>query len=765
MAILRIEGYGPETQPGEVTVITVESREAAEEAAYEARKAADEAAKSLGATIVSAAIADGRLILTQADGIGFDAGPVSTAAAQLAAANAEQSSSNAATSASDAATARQAAIELVANAAGIASGAVVSGKVTGDDLVLVKKNGEEFVAGSVRGPQGLAGPNTIPTKEVIDAALGVTVMGGSIQGGTLMLERGDKTKVSAGNVTGLPDGVLGTKRFDSVRGTYNESPSTTRRMRAALAQTRTALFRVMCVGDSTVFGANATPPQSKQSWPSRLAQMLASVEGHASSTGAVDFQNYSLASEPRFVFAGTWAAANVGPFNTAGRQSNVPASKVTFTPDIEVDAFVVRYATGPDAGTWSYSVDGGAATNVDSSAAAAGYSTVTVPASSTGVHSLVIAVGAGGFTRLISVEGRNGLTGSVVTRAGKGGAMASSFVVGASLGLAGSIGTIDALSPNLVILGFGVNEYLNQVALASYKANLQTILTRAISVGADVVMLTAVPNQDTTKAISQAQYRQVVYELADANNAMVLDVAYLWDSYAVSNAAPLSLYGDVTHPNSRGYFDIAAAIYAAITGGGRVAPLAGATTPVAPPVEVYAADSFSAADGALSVTEVGAKSYTALSAAGGSWARSAGQLACSKLAVSTAPILQVGSVHAGGVISAKLVTATNDGILFRMAAVNSWLGVLINGGVYKLYQNSGGTLAALATSAVVPALNDEVKIRDDGSTVQVFINGVRVPSLDLETTFNASATGDGFWAGGSVARTAVFDDYRHEALA
>jgi lysophospholipase L1-like esterase len=544
-----------------------------------------------------------------------------------------------------------------------------------------------------------------------------------------------------------------------VRGTYNESSSSLRRARVALASHNASLFKIVAAGDSTVLGANANGPQSTDSWPSQLSKLLAAQEAKQASTGVVYFLNYAIGVDPRIELNGVWALANVGPFNNAGKQSNTSGSEIVFTPTIPVDSFTIYYVKATDTGSFSYKVDAGSATTINSTAASTTYSTVVVPAGAAGTHSLTITSLDANYTRIIGVEGTNGTTGTVVTRAGLGGAMASSFTVGSSIGLAGSIGTFDALTPNLVILGFGVNEYLQQIPIATYKTNMQTIIDRAKTAGADVVMLTGVPNNDTSKAISQVQYRQAQYDLADTNDLAVIDIDYLWGSYATSNASPLALYGDVTHPNTKGYRDIAANVYALITSGGR---LSSAVTAAASPT-IYAADTYSGTNGALTTTETGAKTYTQYSTAGGTWSRANGRLVADKLAVATSPMLGVNTGSADGTVQLRFNTVSNSGMMFRFQDVSNYWMIGVNAGVYKLYKNVAGTFTVVGTSAVVPAAGDLVSVVLSGSSITGKINGVAVAALTTSDTFLQSATIQGAWVGGSAAQTALFDNFDHRA--
>lgn len=51
----------------------------------------------------------------------------------------------------------------------VAEKALTSGAVVGDDLILSRQNGGTINAGNVRGPQGIPGPNTVPTEVAIAA--------------------------------------------------------------------------------------------------------------------------------------------------------------------------------------------------------------------------------------------------------------------------------------------------------------------------------------------------------------------------------------------------------------------------------------------------------------------------------------------------------------------------------------------------------------------------------------------------------------------
>lgn len=66
----------------------------------------------------------------------------------------------------------QAAADAASRAESQIGATVTEGEVVGDDLILRRSNGETINAGDVRGPQGLPGPNSIPTDEAVAEYIG-----------------------------------------------------------------------------------------------------------------------------------------------------------------------------------------------------------------------------------------------------------------------------------------------------------------------------------------------------------------------------------------------------------------------------------------------------------------------------------------------------------------------------------------------------------------------------------------------------------------
>jgi len=167
---------------------------------------------------------------------------------------------------------------------------------------------------------------------------------------------------------------------------------------------------------------------------------------------------------------------------------------------------------------------------------------------------------------VVGVEATIGTSGVRTTNWGVSSARADWLVAGSG-GLAGSTTSgslpfsFNLFPPDLSIISFGVNEFLQNIPVATYKTNIQTIITKAKTFG-DVLLVSGVPNFATTSTPSQGAYAAALYDLADTNDVAVLDIYDRMVSYVAS----ASLINSPTHPNTAGYWDMADATYQAISG-------------------------------------------------------------------------------------------------------------------------------------------------------------------------------------------------------
>jgi lysophospholipase L1-like esterase len=382
----------------------------------------------------------------------------------------------------------------------------------------------------------------------------------------------DATAFNAANdaryakLVGASTNSLGrTKAFDPARSCYNVNSSSFRRWNAALTNALTggAAANLNIYGDSISAGYLATPYPYVSSWPTRLRDMFAKQYGNTGQ-GIMLLTDYTGGGgDPRITQTGTWTrqnAALLGPFAYACMLGS-PGSTMTFTLDstMPTDALRLHIITSSGgAADHTISVDGGAATTFTSISASEGNSVITKAAGASGAHTYVVTVGSTGLY-LIGPEPVNGTSGVRVNNYSKGGAKAIDLAGATTSGGRSLPTSFDMTVPKLSAIVMGMNEYLGQQAIATYKTNMQTLIDKSVAKGADTLLIVTVPDGTTPKTIPQSDYAAAYYDLADTNNLPLIDLQHRWTSYAVSNA--FAYYGDPTHPSTFGYMDIARTVY------------------------------------------------------------------------------------------------------------------------------------------------------------------------------------------------------------
>lgn len=180
-----------------------------------------------------------------------------------------------------------------------------------------------------------------------------------------------------------------------------------------------------------------------------------------------------------------------------------------------------------------------------------------------GSHTLVLTVASGSFSPLGYVGRSGGATGgAVVHHLGFNGTKSSdvnSFTNNTSTGQL----MIDMLPADLTLIMYADNDYNAQLSLATYTANLTAGIARVRSTGGDPMLMLPPPFASTaytgTFPITIDAYRSAAYQLATAQGCALLDLAPIFNTYAISQ--PLGLYGDTIHPSDYGYYLIASALY------------------------------------------------------------------------------------------------------------------------------------------------------------------------------------------------------------
>lgn len=327
--------------------------------------------------------------------------------------------------------------------------------------------------------------------------------------------------------------------------------------------------RVYAVGDSTTFGAFSTPDGTGDlavgAYPARLAQYMTS--------SVLPAQRDSFMGDPQpgndsRISVGSWVE-NSGVPSTGGPSFNATAATggpLTFTPTDSVDTFELWYIGVSVGGTFSYSIDSGSATNVNTASGVTGVIPITIAAGSLGSHTLKL-TWVSGNDFVVGAESYNSAISSVrVTNAGWPGSRSGDWTNnGAPYN---TLSAVQTQAPDLIILDLGINDWgpVFGEPVSAFQANMQTLITAWLPTS-DIVIVTPNPTAVAagTPAATQQQYVAAMHALAVSNNIPIIDNFARWGSYELKNPAPFLFYSTATgndglHPNGNGYSDAAQSI-------------------------------------------------------------------------------------------------------------------------------------------------------------------------------------------------------------
>ncbi len=381
-----------------------------------------------------------------------------------------------------------------------------------------------------------------------------------------------------GAVTGLvgPDG-----NANSVFGITNKA----RKWQAAIGKMRNGVrnAKLLMLGDSTGVGAGATGAAGfgaggrLKTTPLYLASELNRTyypanchavwgEGNMASIATL------AAFDTRLVFGSAWTYQLLDTGGIGGRALKVTAaanSNLDFTPtatgaaSASVDTFVVWYVKASSSAKFSWSIDAGGATVVDTSNATNDIGSVTIPAGSLGTHTLhllwnaVGATGGGSNLWILGIQAYDSTQKQIeVWQGGYNGAFVSTMNGAAQPWCVTPM--IASLAPDLTVIQLQINDAaIAATPVATYKANLQTLVTTCLAVG-DVMLRTGYPSQVSynanTPLANQKLYRDAIAAVALENDVTFDDVWTRMGSYEIQQAVlGGAMYADGLHPTGSVY--------------------------------------------------------------------------------------------------------------------------------------------------------------------------------------------------------------------
>lgn len=327
---------------------------------------------------------------------------------------------------------------------------------------------------------------------------------------------------------------------------------------------------ILAEGNSTVrgFATGGGATQYQVGWPPQLATKLAARSPRASAQNIFGVGSSLwtdlLARDNRMTGTGAWSqTATIGPGGNA--PGATAAGSETFSPIGNVTRFDIYWRDGAVGRNFSYAVDGGAATQVNSTGTTQPAKT-TVPVS-LGAHTLTVSWVLGSVS-ILGVDAYDD-TGGVPLRVWNLGISgATSTQVADNTDPQGGRRTFYtyAAADLAIIEGGIINDWRQSVPVATSKANLTTLVTvqKAAKGGTGkVLLLTPVFDNDmTNNGPIQDQYVTAMKEVAAEQGVPILDVRPTFQSWAYANSQ--GWMSDAVHPTQAGYAVIATLLDQAI---------------------------------------------------------------------------------------------------------------------------------------------------------------------------------------------------------
>jgi lysophospholipase L1-like esterase len=346
---------------------------------------------------------------------------------------------------------------------------------------------------------------------------------------------------------------------------YNASPQSLGRARTALrnVRARTGRAKVLCCGESTTAGVGAglppgvTTADRQYAYPDLLAKWLNQLDPAlpVRTDSVFGIQGFStngyFTSNPKITGTNWTSTTGLNSMGGSPFKNSTDTSPLVYNPGTTFDRIEIFYWKSPS-GVDDLTVDiGGGTLATLTGAGAAAYASATV--NCTRGQNTVNIRRAGGAAQaaVFKIRCYDSTDPRVeVYNAGVGGTL-SSFWATSSNGNAPGCDPIHAIqtaAPDLFIFDDGINDVNNGTAIATYRANVQAVITAA-KVSADVILLSPNP----TSAGDLTAQNQVLKELAIANGCVFMDLFNRWGGSTASFAALGFNYDTYTHPNTLGY--------------------------------------------------------------------------------------------------------------------------------------------------------------------------------------------------------------------
>jgi len=354
--------------------------------------------------------------------------------------------------------------------------------------------------------------------------------------------------------------------YSGALGVFNATTANTASIRTAWAGVSNVEVGVS--GDSTTAGQSAGvgTAQAVNSWPMQMAGVLRGMGINAGADNYFsDKGSWGLAQTIANFESGDGRVSHTGAVAlgatkaVGGNAFNWSATgTLSFTAQEPVDTFKIWWRDGATGRNFTWQVDSGSTTQINSSNVTqlAGYNT-PLSMGSLGTHTVNLAWVLGSIT-IIGVEAYNSARGKEMSLLNWGisGATSANLIDNTDAA-AGRLATIATVKPAIVLFEAGINDWRTSVTVAAFKANVVTMVTTVLAnTGVPILVVPVFDPSATGNAANQTQYVQALYQVASEYNVPLFDIRKLWISNANAVALGYQPAGDV-HPTTLGYGSMA----------------------------------------------------------------------------------------------------------------------------------------------------------------------------------------------------------------
>lgn len=336
-----------------------------------------------------------------------------------------------------------------------------------------------------------------------------------------------------------------TQEFNPELSVYNLTKASTSKLRAQVARSQSGFLSTVSIkthsywaGSNSVVGSTDTATALRKCLARRMDDVW---------TGIVAFRNGETRDIRYSAVSAGWGQPNGATIDPHANCTTAGAS-LTFTSDTA--GTTVRIATFENSAAFTYEIDGGAPVTVNTGAGTPVIRLVDVTGLANTTHTVKITATTSSATYFIGCGVRK-TTGLEIINSGYGGSVSSQWTSTTATQKRGAARAI-APNANIVILQLDTNDARTGIPVATWKANMQTIIASEQGTGSAIVLIASIDTNatGTTPEIWNAYY-QAHYELADQYNIPLLDTTHLFGGWTTAGAN--SLTGDTLHLNAGGW--------------------------------------------------------------------------------------------------------------------------------------------------------------------------------------------------------------------